>query len=392
MIDRHVGTRLEAEAEQLARRIEGSRDHLLELQIRLDRALIEIELRLAPLLGVIAPVPGGGFEIAALGLHDLLQFVAFMRGDAHRRLPHRLQQVERGLRRLRHHVVEAILGKAFITQELRALGAQPHHFGSDRAIVGRAVMLPAREPCAPRRLAQIAPLRELQERLDAGAQERDDMLAFEPALRGRFRRGAHEKIRQPREIVLALQHEHVGLFIGQHILAEGRAECRQPLVDFGKPLLLVRPEIGAAPHKACVIAFEHARFLLRKIELVAPLEQFADAVEQFFVQHDLVAVPRHDRRDVALDLLERVVGVGGGQIVEDRGDAIELASGQFQRPNDIAEARLVGIAGDRVDLRFVLGDTLIEGRPEMRGLDRVKRRRLEGRGPFLEKWILFGQF
>ena len=45
----------------------------VELQIGLDLALIEIELGLAPLLGVIAPVPGRELEIAALAGDDRLQ-------------------------------------------------------------------------------------------------------------------------------------------------------------------------------------------------------------------------------------------------------------------------------------------------------------------------------
>ena len=77
MIELDVEALDEAEAEQPARDVERRLDHLVELQIGLDLALVEIEQRLAPLLGVIAPVPGRDLEIAALGGDDLLQRLSF---------------------------------------------------------------------------------------------------------------------------------------------------------------------------------------------------------------------------------------------------------------------------------------------------------------------------
>ena len=66
---------VEGQAEQPAGGVERRLDHLLELQVRLDLRLVEIELRLAAPLGVVAPVPGGELEVAAFRLHDRLQRV-----------------------------------------------------------------------------------------------------------------------------------------------------------------------------------------------------------------------------------------------------------------------------------------------------------------------------
>ena len=129
------------------------------------------------------------------------------------------------------------MGEGLVAEELRALGAQRHHLGDDRLVVGLAAVVAARDPGAERLLAQIAARGELQERLDAGARERDDVLAGHAALGGgRARRRAHE-IGQAGEVVLALEHQRVVLLVGQHVLAEGRAERGQPLGDLGEPLL-----------------------------------------------------------------------------------------------------------------------------------------------------------
>src|ERR1700757_3893712 len=59
-----------------------------------------------------------------------------------------------------------------------------------------------------------------------------------PSLRPRSfaspRAGAppHET-RQPRQVLLALERERIGLLVGQHVLAERGAQTREPLVDGG---------------------------------------------------------------------------------------------------------------------------------------------------------------
>ena len=58
-----------------------------------------------------------------------------------------------------------------IAEQPRALGAQCHHLGDDRLVVGRAAAVAARDPGAKDLLAQIAAGGELQERLDARARE-----------------------------------------------------------------------------------------------------------------------------------------------------------------------------------------------------------------------------
>ena len=56
-----------------------------------------------------------------------------------------------------------------VAEQPRALGAQRHHLGDDRLVVGLAAAVAARDPGAERLLAQIAARGKLQERLDAGA-------------------------------------------------------------------------------------------------------------------------------------------------------------------------------------------------------------------------------
>ena len=132
------------------------------------------------------------------------------------------------------------------------------------------------------------------------------------ALRGGgTRRGAGE-IGQAGEVAL-LQHQRVGLLVGQHVLAELGAEARQPLVDGRQPVLGRLVERAAGPHEAGVVAVEHAGLLGGQTERITLAVKLGDAGIERPVEVKRVAVAGEQRRDVPLDRLEGVGGVGPGQ-------------------------------------------------------------------------------
>ena len=136
-----------------------------------------------------------------------------------------------------------------------------------------------------------------------------------------------------------------------------------------------------------MIAVEHARLLGRKPELVFFGLQGVDAREQRLVQIGVVAMARQDRRDVALDRLQLVIGRRAGEVEEDGGDTVEAAAAALQRLDRIGEGRRRRVGGDGVDLAPRLFQRGREGGPEMARLDALERRRLERPGPGFEKRI-----
>ena len=115
------------------------------------------------------------------------------------------------------------IGKA---EQPGALGAQPHHLGDDRLVVGRAAIVAARDEGAKDFFAQVAAVGELQERLDAGPRQCDRIAVEAALLRVGFHRLAHE-IGQAGELRFAFERKREGLFVGQHVLAERGAERRR---------------------------------------------------------------------------------------------------------------------------------------------------------------------
>ena len=96
---------------------------------------------------------------------------------------------------------------------------------------------------------------------------------------------------------------------------------------------------------------------------------------------------RQDGRHLALDLLQRLGGVGGRQIEEYAADAVELLTGALERLDRIGKGRFVGVSANGGDLDDVVGQRLVEGWAEMLGLDRLERRRAERAGPGGEKRV-----
>ena len=97
--------------------------------------------------------------------------------------------------------------EAWIAEQLGALAAQPNHLADDGGVVGCAAVFAARDPGAIGLFAQIAPRRELQERLDRGAAQRDHIFPGKAAILGRLARRRANEVGQSGKIVLAFQHE-----------------------------------------------------------------------------------------------------------------------------------------------------------------------------------------
>ena len=80
------------------------------------------------------------------------------------------------------------------------------------------------------------------------------------------------------------------------------------------------------------------------------------------------------RRHLALDRLDDVVGMRAGEVEEDGREAAQAPAAQLQGGDRVVEARRRRIGRDRLDLAAMFGQRAVESRPEM-----LRRDALEGR-------------
>ena len=376
----------EANAEQTGGTVEGGLDHVIERQIRLDRGVVEIGSDLAQLFGIIAPVPRRQREIAALLRHQRLQGVAVGHRPRPRRLPDPLQQPAHRFRCLGHRILQPIGGKGGEAEQLRAFLAQRQDFDDGLVVVVGVVVVAARRKRLEDLLAQVAPGRTLQERLDERPRQRHHDFAGHAALLGGRPCGGDETLRQPLAIGLAEFHEPF-LLVAQQMMAERGAEMRQPLIDLGHPCLGRLVEAGAGAVEARIGTLQQPRLLAGQAERGAVVAQQRDAAEQHGVHHDRVPVARHPQRHFLVDLQQRRVGMGRHQVVKHRRHPGEQLARALQRRDGVGEIRRGGIVGDRRDLGGMIGEGLLEGGQEMLGRDLGEWRGLERRLPRLEKRV-----
>ncbi len=255
-------------------------------------------------------------------------------------------------------------------------------------VVGCAAAVAARDPSTENLLAQVATRGELQERLDARARGGDDVFPFEAALGGGRAGGGPHEIGKALEVRLAVELEHARLLVGEHILAEVGSERGEPLVDRGKPSLRRGFERRTRAGEHRMIALEHARLLRREAKLVAGAIEPIDAAKQRLVHENPVPVLGFERRELALDLENVVVGVGTGQQIEDVGDAGECCPRGFERIDGIGEGRRRLMRRDGFDLAGMLGEGAREGTQEIPWLDARERRDAERPAPVLQQRIM----
>ena len=239
-------------------------------------------------------------------------------------------------------------------------------------------------------LLSVAPRGELQEGLDARARSGDGVLAGKPALLGhRPRRRAHE-IRQTGEIVFTVEHQRITPLVRQHVLAEGGAQRGEALVDVGEPGLRRGVERSAGAGELRVVALEHALLFRRKRKLIAHSIQAIDAAEQGRVHEDAVPVLGLDRRQLALDREDRIIGMGACQQIENVDRPRERLSARFERGNGVGKGGRGRISADRRDLGGVRGKCPGKSRPEVIRLDPAEIGHAERAAPFVEQRVVIG--
>ncbi len=189
MRDGHVLDRRELEAEELAGHPEHALAQLLELQVGLHLVLVEVVLRLAHLLGVVAVVPGRDLDPGALLVGDRLHVGDLFVDARHRRRPDRLHQLHGPLGASAMAFSRRQWAWVGVAEQPGALGAQLQDLGDDRVVVVGVAVVAAAVVGAPDLLPQVAPVGVGQERLHAGAGVEDRPLAVSaPGTRRRLLR------------------------------------------------------------------------------------------------------------------------------------------------------------------------------------------------------------
>ena len=310
MVDRDVLALLERDAVHLRG---GEEDPVLEdafeIEVGPDLRLVEVVLGLAHLLRVEVPVRRGDLEAALRGVDLLLdrgRLAARLRG---RRRHEAGQQLLRVRRRLRHLVVEHVVRPRREPEELRLLGPQSRQL-HDRGlrVVGPAVVA-ARHRGREDALAEGAVLERGERRLLGRVLHAEEPFPVQLLLlRGVGGRG-EVAFRQAGEVGLPVHDDGGGVRVGEELVGVLRRQGGELFVELREPGLVGGAEVGAGAHEEEAVALDEVLRLRVEPERVALVVDRLDAGVELRVHVDRVVVGRDLRRELGLDLLERLVRI-----------------------------------------------------------------------------------
>jgi len=93
-----------------------------------------------------------------------------------------------------------------------------------------------------------------------------------------------------------------------------------------------------------MVAFQNPQRLGIESKLRTLLVERIDPRKERWIEENRIPMPGNDRRQIALDALQGLIGIGRAELRENQINPIKLRSTAFERRNRVVKARGAGIA------------------------------------------------
>ncbi len=235
--------------------------------------------------------------------------------------------------------------------------------------------------------AHIAVLQRPQQRLLGGVADHQQIFAVLPGLLGGAGGGGQIGLGQAIQLFLAVDQQCSLVAGGLQLGAVIIGQLGDLLVDLAQLLFLFRRQLGTRMDEAAIIAGHQEFLVVIELQRVAGVVNRLHAGEQLFVQQDGVLMRLELGGLLLIDLIQRVVGIGGDQLLEQRIGAAQQGAALVEGDDGVVEGRLFLAVDDGIDLGILLIDADIDRFLEVRVLDLVDRFRAIGQGGCLRERI-----
>ena len=371
---------------------EGSFADVVEGEVGTHDIVVEVIFLFAEFLAVVAPVPrlqGFGLCLSGSGhvfAEHLLVFGAFLLGFGQGGSPDLHEAGVHGLGSLGQAVFQHIVGMGFVAKDVGTLKTEVGEGVDDFGVVKFAAVA-AGGVGFPHLVAEFAVGAVLHEGFPTGHVKLEDEFAFGGGvgIGGLFGGGNLVSGDACRS---GVEDELVGVGGFQHVLGEAEGERGYLLVELAETGLLLGGDVGAATHESFVCLLQQSHLLGVEVEALALVVDGLDALEEFGVEGDVVAVGRQLGGDLFGYGLHLVAVFAFAKVEKDAGDFVEQFAAVLVGLDGVLEGGCFGVVDDGVDFGCLLLHAFLEGGHVVLGLDFPKIGNFIGCAPFCEERIV----
>ena len=218
VIDLYILILLERYAIELVGQSEDALNDVVELEIRAEHLCVEVVFLHLQLMRIIGEIPWLQFKVVAFELLCLvLNSLYFFNGRGLVSINEIVEQLIHILDIAGHAMLEHIVGKRVITEELSYLPSQVHDALADVEVVGIVVVGTLRAACHIELFAEVSLRGVSHERRIARIVEREDP-SFEPPVLSSLCGGIDSCLRQSVELRLVRDMKRKGFVFLQQVL------------------------------------------------------------------------------------------------------------------------------------------------------------------------------
>ncbi len=359
VIDMDILVLLEGQTIEALGEPEHALFHVLKFKIGAQYIVGDSVFLLFELFGIVTPVPRlqGGIEPVCSS--KLLQFSHFLHSNGHIVLTQLVEERHHGLLIVGAGLVERLLGVVAFSEEFGQLKTGVDDVDDDLGVVELAPYAAA-VVGGVEFTAEVAVSAVLHHGDVGGGLEVEQPTLFACLLGVGTKHSLGVVVDAGKVFLTGNEHRPcVGGF--EHVLTVGEGEFAQACRQLAIRLFVFGTEVGTVVGKGLVDVFQQFCLLLVEVKRTALVVHRLDALEQFLVQANGSRILRHLGREFHLNLLELLVGLCVGEVVEAACHDREELPRLLVRLDGVLESRCRRVVGNSVNLCESLFHSLLEG-------------------------------
>ena len=213
--------------------------------------------------------------------------------------------------------------------------------------------------------AHVAALERLEGRLLRRVLQREQPFAFQATFMCRGRRCREIRFAEPVELLDIVEDERRGTRRRKHAVLEFRRQSGLFLIQRAKRLLRWFVELRTGTHEIEMIPLDKPSLLGRERDLFSRREDRVDPREDACVKVNGIGVRGESRRDLDLQVLQRVVGIRSGDRVKGTQRTGQQVAAALERLERVLERGDRVLRRDGLDLGELLAHAELDCRQEM---------------------------